>query len=121
MKISTPYFLLMFLVAFICQTSMGQAVNITGTVSDSRTGEALPGVNVIIQGTSIGTATNVQGAYSIMVPTTPAVLQYSAVGYSPEEVRVTSSSSVVDVALIEDVAFLSNIVEIGRASCRERV
>jgi hypothetical protein len=61
-----------------------QGVVVTGTVTDAQTGEALPGVNILIRGTGQGTVTNIDGNYRIEVPGPQAVLVFSFVGYAQQ-------------------------------------
>src|SRR5690606_20392070 len=78
-----------------------QAVTITGRVTSGEDGEALPGANVVIKGTSSGTVTDIEGNYSIEVPGSEATLVYSSVGFITEEI-VVGSRSVVDITLMPD-------------------
>ena len=63
-------------------------MQVTGTVKDN-TGELLPGVTIVVKGTSQGTVTNIDGSYSISVPTTQSILVYSFVGMETKEVTKT--------------------------------
>ena len=87
-------------------------VSVSGRVTSSSDGEALPGVNVVVKGTSTGTVTNVEGYYSISVPEDNDTLIFSSVGYLSEEVAV-NGRSVVDVSLPEDIQSLSEVVVVG--------
>jgi iron complex outermembrane receptor protein len=87
-------------------------ITVKGTITDSSTGESLPGVNVTVKGTTTGTVTNLDGSYSIKVPSSSAVLSYSYVGYKAQEKEV-SSNSVIDVTLEPDFATLDEVVVIG--------
>ena len=58
---------------------------VTGKVTDSQTGEALPGVNVVVKGTTTGVITDSNGKYSIAVPDQNAVLVASFIGYTTME------------------------------------
>lgn len=84
---------------------------VTGVVSDPNDGFGLPGVNVLIKGTSSGTVTDATGAYQIEVPD-GGILVFSFVGYQTKEVEV-GSRSVVDVGLEVDIQQLSEVVVIG--------
>ena len=86
--------------------------NVTGTVKEEETGEAIPGANVVIKGTSNGTVTDFDGNYSLSFSDEAAVLVYSFVGYKTEEVEV-GNQSVIDVNLASDVTALSEIVVTG--------
>src|SRR5690625_7698829 len=72
LSISLPLVVLIFL--FNMTVAVAQEV-VTGTVYDSETGTTLPGVNIMIQGTSSGTVTNSDGEYSLEVPDRNAVLR----------------------------------------------
>ncbi|MCG8308905.1 MAG: SusC/RagA family TonB-linked outer membrane protein [Cytophagales bacterium] len=86
---------------------------VTGTVTDGSTQDVLPGVNIILKGTSIGTITDVDGKYTISVPDdTEAILIFSSVGYISEEVLVSGKTS-IDLTLMPDITALEEIVVIG--------
>lgn len=82
---------------------------VTGTVTDSQTGEVMVGVNVVIKGTTIGTMTNIEGKYSLQVADRNATLIFSFVGYIPKEVP-TGNSTVIDVALETEARALDEVV-----------
>src|SRR5690554_6745062 len=88
---------------------------ITGTVSDV-TGEPLPGVNILIEGTETGTVTNGEGNYSISAPE-GATLVFSFLGYGPQRIVVEDQSS-IDVTLQEEVSALDEVVVIGYGTQR---
>jgi hypothetical protein len=82
---------------------------ISGTVSDSQ-GQGMPGVNVIVKGTSAGTTSDATGRYSLAVNESgPVVLVFSFIGYATQEVDAGTRTS-VDVSLAEDVRELSEVV-----------
>ncbi|KAA9354741.1 SusC/RagA family TonB-linked outer membrane protein [Larkinella humicola] len=81
---------------------------VTGTVKDNN-GNALPGVNVVIKGTTKGTTTNSVGKYTLMVDNNATVLIFSFIGALSQEVTV-GDRSVVDVTLQEDAKQLNEIV-----------
>lgn len=85
------------LLCFWLATSMqvfAQGVKVQGKVIDASTNEPLPGVSVIILGTSSGTVTDVDGNYSISVSTEGAKLQYSFIGYEKQEVEVGNQTTI---------------------------
>ena len=84
---------------------------ISGKVTDEN-GEALPGVNVVVKGSSRGASTNTQGLYNINVPNGAAVLVFSSVGYESQEI-VVGSRTVINVNLVTDNKALSEVVVIG--------
>jgi TonB-linked SusC/RagA family outer membrane protein len=85
---------------------------VSGRVTDATTKETLPGVNVIIKGTSTGAVTNIDGEYSLEVPGPESVLVFSYVGYISQEVTV-GNQTVVDVTLSQDLAQLDEVVVVG--------
>ncbi len=81
----------------------------SGKVTDSFSGETLAGVNVLIKGTTTGTITDIEGAYSLSLPD-GSTLIFSFVGFLSQEIVLTSSQTTVDISLEEDVANLEEIV-----------
>ena len=106
---------LLALFAFLVTASLvlySQGVQITGTVTDAENGEALPGVSVVVRGTTIGTVTDFEGNYSISVPNTDAVLVFSFVGMESQTITVGSSTT-IDVQLAVDAIKMDEVVVIG--------
>ena len=91
---------------------------VTGRVTDRSTGEPLPGVNVIIEGTGTGTVTDMNGSYSLDMPQQNAILHFSFVGYLTEKVVYTGQTT-IDVSLIMDLTELEEIVVIGYGTLRK--
>src|SRR5688572_13767902 len=87
---------------------------ITGTVTSAEDGSALPGVNVLLKGTSTGTATDAGGKYSIQVPVSGGTLVFSFIGLVTQEIK-SGTRSVVDVSMTMDVTQLSETVVTGYA------
>lgn len=93
------------------ETSLQRAANsITGTVK-SETGEELPGINVVIKGTTRGTSTDASGNYTIDAPAN-AVLVFSGIGFTTQEVNVANRSR-LDVTLVSDNKQLEEVVVVG--------
>lgn len=90
------------------ETASAQSGKLSGTVTDAETGDPLPGVNVVLQGTQRGAATNPDGGYTI-IGITPGeyTVRFSLVGYEPRVVReiriVSNSTRTLDVELGEEV------------------
>lgn len=93
-------------------STMLQDVTVNGKVTSQENGEAIPGVNVLVKGTTIGTVTDVQGNFTIMAPDENGTLVFSFIGYTTQEVAV-NGRSVIDVALAEDVQSLEEVVVVG--------
>ena len=90
---------------------------ISGTVSELENGFPLPGVNVIIKGSSTGTTTDFDGKYQLTV-NNGDVLVFSYVGYTSQEV-IFAGQAVLDVQLSEDASALDEIVLIGYGSVKK--
>ena len=83
---------------------------VTGTVTSKSDGSTMPGVNVVIKGTQIGTTTDASGKYSIVVnDDKPVTLVFSYIGYDPIEVPL-ASQTVLNVSLVENVSTLDEAV-----------
>ena len=87
-----------------------QNITVTGKVVD-KNNEPIIGAYVVVVGTTNGTSTNVDGAYSINVPAN-GTLQFTCIGYKTQEVAV-SGRRVVDIILAEDAEVLENAVVVG--------
>lgn len=86
-----------------------QTVQITGTVTSAEDGMPVPGASVLVKGTSIGVATNVDGQYSISAPATATTLVFSFIGLIPQEIEI-AGRTVINVVLESDVTTLEEIV-----------
>jgi TonB-linked SusC/RagA family outer membrane protein len=82
---------------------------VSGKVTDADEGSSLPGVNVLVKGTTTGTVTDIDGNYSITVSGDDPVLTFSSIGYTTQDVAVGNRST-VDLALNPDVQQLSEVV-----------
>jgi TonB-linked SusC/RagA family outer membrane protein len=92
---------------------------IRGTVTDGETSESLPGVNVVVKGTTIGTITDIQGQYTLSVPQNANTLVFSSVGYSAEEVGINNRST-IDLTMMPDIQSLSEVVVVGYGTQEKR-
>lgn len=86
-------------------------VIVTGEVLDENN-SPIPGVNVVIRGTTTGTSTDERGRYSISVPNESAVLVFSFIGYKASEVTVGTQTT-VNVKMEPDISTLSEVVVVG--------
>ncbi|MDF9795430.1 TonB-linked SusC/RagA family outer membrane protein [Catalinimonas alkaloidigena] len=91
---------------------LAQERNVTGTVTSLNDSGPLPGVNILVKGTTQGTVTDVEGNYSITVPGSDAVLVFSSVGYETQEVNVGNHST-IDLELSPDLQSLQEVVVVG--------
>lgn len=97
----------------------GQGVQVTGTVTSAEDGTALPGVSVVVRGTTIGAVTDFEGNYSITVPDANATLMFSFVGMLTQEVQVEGRTQ-IDVALEPTTLALDEVVVTALGISRER-
>ena len=89
-----------------------QQVTLRGTVTDASTGEALPGVNVVVTGTTQGTTTDVAGKYSIEVPMGSKSLTFSFIGMEPQEISIGTLTQ-INVTMTESAIGLEEVVVVG--------
>jgi len=93
----------------LMQQAVAQNRNITGRVTDTGTGQGLPGVTVLVKGTSVGASTSADGSYSLSVPADATTLTFSFIGYTSVE-RPIGTASTIDVGLGTDTKQLSEVV-----------
>jgi TonB-linked SusC/RagA family outer membrane protein len=93
------------------------AWTLSGKVIDAA-GGPLPGVTVLVKGTTVGTATTPDGSYSLSVPETPGTLIFSFIGYTTQE-KPFSGPGTYDVTLAEDAKALEVVVVVGYGTQRK--
>ena len=101
-----------------CVISFAQAQNVTGKVADADSGP-IPGVNIIVKGTTLGTTTDANGEYAINVEGESKVLVFSFIGYVSQEVPV-NNQSVIDISLEADLQVLEEVVVVGYGTLQKR-
>ncbi len=106
----------MIFAALITQAAYAQST-VTGQVVDEA-GSGLPGVNILLKGTTIGTTTDSNGEYAIEVPGANAILVYSFIGYEAQEVTVGARSS-INITLVPSIESLAEVVVIGYGTQRQ--
>ena len=104
---------------FFISTAWAQDRTITGTVTSEAGGEPLPGVNVVVKGTTIGTITDIDGNYQLQTEAENPVLQFSFIGYGSQEVEVGNQST-INVTLSDDVQSLQEVVVTAQGIEREK-
>lgn len=107
---------ILFVLAFVPILSFAQNT-VNGTVTEQTSSLPLPGVNVVVKGTTTGTATDFDGKYQLNV-NTGDVLVFSYVGYVTQEVTY-SGQATLDIALVEDAAQLNEVVVIGYGTVKK--
>ena len=108
-----------FLTLFTCAPALAQERKVTGTVTSADDNSPMPGVNVVVQGKTTGTITDVNGNFSITVPGNDAVLVFSFIGYNAQEVVVGGQSS-IDIKMATSATQLGEIVVTSLGIKRER-
>lgn len=106
---------LAFNVAFAFQQ---ESRTITGTVTDTKTGETLPGVSILIKGTSSGAITDIDGVYTLEVSSGQTLI-FSSIGYASREVEISNQTQ-LDLQLEQDISALDEVVVIGYGEVRRR-
>lgn len=107
-----------FLTLFVTLSALAQEKTITGTVTAFEDGSPLPGVNIVIKGTTTGTATDMNGKYTLSAPE-GVTLVFSSIGYTNEEIVVGGQSS-IDVKMVLNVSSLSEVVVVGYGTQERR-
>lgn len=97
-----------------------QTNSVSGKVSDE-SGVGMPGVNVVVQGTSNGTTTDSEGAYRLSLPADQAsgTLVFSFIGYGNQEIPI-NNQSVINVTMLADIKSLTEVVVVGYGTQEKR-
>ena len=85
---------------------------VTGTVTFSEDGTPMPGVNVLVKGTLVGTTTDIDGKFTLTVPDENAILTFSFIGYMTQEIEV-GAQSVIELSMVPDTQQLGEVVVVG--------
>jgi TonB-linked SusC/RagA family outer membrane protein len=107
------------LIVLLPETEMKQQLKVTGVVTDASTSEPIVGANIIIEGTTMGTVTDVEGRFALDVKNSEAVLVISILGYLTEKVTVNESTN-LEIKLASDVKKLEEVVVIGYGSRQKK-
>jgi TonB-dependent starch-binding outer membrane protein SusC len=89
-----------------------QGLQITGNVVSAEDGSALPGVTVVVKGTTVGAVTDFEGKFEITVPEGSGILVFSFVGMQTQEIAI-GNSTVINVAMEIDAVNMDEVVVIG--------
>ncbi|MBS3772477.1 MAG: carboxypeptidase-like regulatory domain-containing protein, partial [Bacteroidales bacterium] len=95
-----------------------QQIEVSGRVTDAQTGDPLPGVNIVIEGTTVGTTTDMDGEYTLEAPA-DATLVFSFIGYQEQTIEINGREE-IDVAMQQAVTELEEVVAIGYGTQRRR-
>ena len=111
MKLYKKITVLLLTFFLYCHLTYGQNITISGTITADGN-EPLPGVSVIIKGSSLGTTSGTDGKYSLDVPSKESIIIFSFVGFKTQEVAI-GNQQIIDITLVENTSQLSELVVIG--------
>jgi TonB-dependent starch-binding outer membrane protein SusC len=106
--------LIAFVFSFLVLSSdlLAQSRDVSGTVTSSDDNTTVPGVNIIVKGTTNGTTTDANGKFTLRVDDNSTVLEISSIGYATQQIAV-GTQSMINVVLVPEIKTLSEIVVIG--------
>lgn len=110
-----------WLLLIVLWTIPGEAfsqVSITGKVTSRENGETLPGVNVVLKNSSIGSVTGMDGQFQLEIPDPNGILIFSFIGFSSQEVPL-NGRSILDVVMTEDTQGLDEVIVVGYGTQRK--
>ncbi len=103
----------------LCSSLMLMAQHtVSGTVVDER-GESIPGVNIMLVGSGIGSITDIEGRYSIETPKNTGKLSYSFIGYTKHEEDINKRKT-IDVMMVPNAELLDEVVAVGYSEMRKK-
>ncbi len=102
---------IVLLLALLCGAFMFGQTTVSGLVTDSSTGEPLPGVNIRVVGKSIGTSTDFDGKFTLSVnEDVPLSIEVTFVGYQTQTLEVTADEQYLEIAIVENATSLDEVV-----------
>lgn len=117
MRKFTLFLALMFFIGM--QVVQAQTRTITGTVTNAEDGSTIPGVSVVVKGTTYGTTTDMQGKYSLNIPPEAESLIYSFVGMTTVEKKI-GAENVMNITLVPEATAIEGIVVTALGISREK-
>lgn len=99
--------------------AQGDQETVSGTITDASTGETIPGVNIVVSGTSTGTSSGPDGTYELRVPSLSDTLVYSFIGYQTQTIPIDGRTQ-IDVALRTQAIMGEDIVVTGTVGDRRK-
>ena len=101
--------LILFALMFLCAFAYAQERTVTGKVTSGEDNSSLPGVSVVVKGTTTGTITNIDGDYTLSLPAGADTLVFSFIGFESQEV-VVGSQSIIAVTLQPEATDLQEVI-----------
>ena len=117
-RLFTKLPVLTFLCLLFMNAAFAQNITVKGTVTDGADKQPLPGVGVLVKGTTTGTTTNSDGNYTLSIPAN-ATLVFTYIGYATSEVAVNNRTT-INVVLGESAQDLEAVVVVGYGTQRKR-
>jgi len=111
--------IMLLLVSLISIYSMAQTT-ISGTVVSQEDNSGLPGVSVSVKGSALGTVTDVDGNFTITIPTDKVILVFKCIGFKEQQVSVSSDSKDQKIMMQEDTQLLDEVVVVGYGTMKKR-
>ncbi|MDR2914312.1 MAG: carboxypeptidase-like regulatory domain-containing protein, partial [Tannerella sp.] len=112
------FYLILFLLFFPNEYLLAQDINISGTVTDNE-GLTLPGVSVVVKGTTTGISTDIDGQYSLKA-SKGSVLTFSYIGYESQDIKINNQTQ-INVTLQESTLGLDEVVVVAYGTQSRRM
>ncbi|WP_128548096.1 SusC/RagA family TonB-linked outer membrane protein [Larkinella soli] len=114
----TNFLYCLCLLLILSGSGLAQSLTLTGRVTNGPGRDPLPGVNVSVEGTTVGTTTDAEGTYRLNLPSANRTVVFSYIGYVSQRVEVGSRTQ-IDIAMEEDNKSLSEVVVVGYGTVRK--
>lgn len=98
---------------------MAQQNHVTGTITDGNDGSPIIGANVLVKGTAVGTISDLNGGFSVNLPSGRNVLVVSCIGYKTQELTIKPGQKTVSIVLREDTELLDEVVVVGYGTMKK--
>jgi TonB-linked SusC/RagA family outer membrane protein len=113
------YFALFLFLFFVSGNIMAQKISVTGKITDAANGQPMFGVTIGITGTTTGAISDVDGKFTIQVPSKEAVLVFTSIGYKSQQIAIEGNTQ-LNVSLVQEITELEQIVVVGYGTLRKK-
>jgi TonB-linked SusC/RagA family outer membrane protein len=107
-----------FLILGLPTATAAQQTTVKGRITDAASGESIPGVNILIQGTTVGAVSNLNGEFTLETDGPDAVLVFSFVGYNTQTVPL-NSRTYLEIYMTEEIVSIDELVVVGYGTQRK--
>ena len=104
--------------SILAQKANVQTIKVSGKVTAGQDNQAVPGANILIKGTTIGTTTNASGEFSITAPSN-GTINISSVGMTTQQVSI-AGRTIINISLLENVSTIDEVVVVGYGTASKR-